>query len=446
MANSLNPQQKMLETPVPRLITSLAIPTVISMLVTNIYNMADTFFVSTLGTSHSASIGIVSTLALIILAIGLMFGHGAGSIISRTLGSGNTDRADTLTSTAFFTTLIIGAIIMVLGLIFITPFMRILGSTETVLPYAKTYAVYILLAAPFTMASYVLNNIMRYEGKARLAMIGLTTGAILNLILDPIFIFGFKMGVHGAGLATATSQVIGCSILLFLFVSGRTQCKISIKKVSFSEIPVIIKNGLPSLARQGMNCISSILLNQSAAFYGDSALAAVSIVNQILAFIVSIMIGIGQGFQPVAGYNYGAGKFARVKQGFYFTFVLGECVLILLSFVFFFAAKDIIHAFRNDPEVIKIGTTMLRLQCISLICQPFGVCANMLFQCIGKTARATLLATTRNGLYLIPILLILPRVFGLFGILSAQPLADLLSLLTAIPLILFFFRSLHDKT
>ena len=437
---------KMIETPMPKLVISLAVPTVVSMLVTNIYNMADTFFVSRLGTSASGAIGIISTLSLILLTIGLTFGHGAGSVISRALGKRDTNTADRLASTSFFTALLVGASVSVFGILFLTPILRFLGSTETVLPYARAYGFYILLAAPFITSSYVLNNIMRYEGKARLAMVGLITGAILNIILDPIFIFGFHMGVYGAGLSTALSQVISFFILLFMYVSGKTQCRISWKKIFPKDIFPILKNGLPTFFRQGMNCVSSMLLNHAAATYGDTALAAISIVNQILGFIMSIMIGIGQGYQPIAGFNFGAGRRDRLKSGFYFTFLLGECVLFGLSVLFFFGANPIISAFRDDPEVIKVGVLMLKLQCVSLITQPFTTCANMMFQSIGETGRASLLATTRNGIYLIPALLILPRFFGLNGVLICQPVADVLSLITALPLVFGFFSRKNEST
>lgn len=430
---------QMIETPIPKLITTMAFPTVISMLVTNIYNMADTFFVSRLGTSASGAVGITATLSLLILTVGLTFGHGAGSIISRALGKRDDALANHLTSTSFFAALIVGVIGSILGLAFLNPLLRLLGSTETVLPYARSYGIFILIAAPFTIAGFVLNNIMRYEGKAHLAMVGLSAGAILNILLDPIFIFGFQLGTAGAGISTALSQIISFSLLLYMYLSGKTQCKISWRMADARLMLSILKNGLPTTARQGMNCISAMLLNRAAAVYGDAALSAISIVNQISHFIVAIMIGIGQGYQPVAGYNFGAGRYDRLRQGFYFTFLLGEVVLSLLSVVFFFAATHIVTAFRDDPQVVAIGITMLRLQCISLICQPYCTCANMMFQSIGETGRATLLATTRNGLYLIPAVLILPRVLGLLGIQLSQPVADVAALLTAIPLTTAFF-------
>ena len=433
--------KRMMETPMPKLITSLAVPTVISMLVTNVYNMVDTFFVSRLGTSASGAVGITATLSLILLTSGLTFGHGAGSIISRALGGRQEKQASIFASTAFFSAFAIGAILSVFGILFSEPLLYLLGSTKTVLPYARDYGIYILLAAPFTVSGFVLNNIMRYEGKANLAMVGLTTGAVLNMALDPLFIFGFGMGVQGAGLSTALSQIISFVILLFMYLTGRTRCKISFKNYRFREVPAILKNGLPTMARQGMNCLSSLLLNRSAAVFGDTALAAVSIVNQICGFIMSVMIGIGQGYQPVAGFSYGAKRFDRLKSGFYFTFFLGEAVLFLLSVFFFFGAAPLVSAFRDDSAVVQIGAVMLKLQCISLVIQPYVTCANMMFQSIGETGRATLLATTRNGLYMIPLLLIMPRIFGLYGILICQPLADVLSLITALPLTIRFFRT-----
>ncbi len=436
---------QMTRTPIPKLILSLAVPSVISMLVTNIYNLADTYFVSHIGTEASGAVGIVSTLSLILLACGLTFGHGAGSIVSRALGTHDKERAGRLASTAFFAALLVGVVIGILGLLLLNPVLRFLGSTETVLPYAKNYSVYILIASPFTVAGYVLNNIMRYEGKAHLSMVGLTSGAVLNIVLDPILIYGLKMGVHGAGLSTAVSQVISFFILLYMYVSGRTQSELSVKLITPYELPMILKNGLPTLARQGMNCTSSALLNQSAGFFGDAALSAVSIVNQIVNFIAAIMIGIGQGYQPVAGYNFGAGNTKRLRGGFYFTFMLGEAFLLIMSFALFFASNNIMGAFRDDPEVIKIGVTMLKFQCISLISQPYSTCANMMFQSIGETGRATLLATTRNGLYMIPAVFILPRLFGITGIQIAQSVADVLALITAIPLVTAFFTRCKKK-
>ncbi|HKM21581.1 MAG TPA: MATE family efflux transporter, partial [Lachnospiraceae bacterium] len=319
---SLNAQyNKMTQTPVSKLIIKLSIPTIISMLITNIYNMADTFFVSKLGTSASGAVGIVFALMAILQAFGFMFGHGSGSIISRRLGQRDTESASRYASTGFFLALAVGCVIGILGIIFLIPFMKLLGSTDTILPFAKQYALYILLAAPFMTGSCVLNNILRYEGKASFAMVGLTLGGVINIIADPFFIFTLKLGVAGAGIATAMSQVISFSILLFMFLSGKTESKLSLRLITkeLREVLEIIKVGFPSMMRQGLASVSTMLLNSQAAVYGDAAVAAMSIVNRICMFIFSVGLGLGQGLQPVAAFNYGAGKYSRVKKGVLFT-------------------------------------------------------------------------------------------------------------------------------
>ena len=308
--------RKMTETPIPKLILSLAAPTILSMLITSIYNLADTFFVGQISTSASGAVGIVSSLMAIIQALGFMLGHGSGSIISRSLGSQNTDAATRFASTSFFTALVFGGIITAAGLLTLPDFMMLLGSTETILPHACAYARYILLAAPIMMSSLVMNNILRYEGKASFAMIGLVTGGLLNIALDPLFIFGLGMGTAGAGLATALSQTISFCILLSMFLRGKTVSQFRITAVTHSpaEFGTILMTGMPSFGRQGLNSIGGMLLNIAARGYGDAAVAGMSIVSRIFMFIISVAIGTGQGFQPVAGFNYGAKKYHRVQQ------------------------------------------------------------------------------------------------------------------------------------
>ena len=305
----------MTETPVGVLIIKLGIPTTISMLITNIYNMADTYFVGTLGTSASGAVGIVFGLMAVIQAVGFMLGHGAGSIISRKLGAKETETAHLIASTSFFTSLIAGLSITFIGLAFSEPFLRLLGSTDTILPYAQDYAFWILLASPITMSSFVLNNILRYEGKAALAMIGLTTGGILNIFGDFLLIKVWNMGIAGAGISTAASQLISFFILLSMFLSKRTQSRISLKyfKSGIKNLPAICSTGFPSLMRQGLSSVSTMLLNNAAGLYGDAAVAGMTIVNRICFFIFAVGLGIGQGFQPVCSFNYGAKKFKRVK-------------------------------------------------------------------------------------------------------------------------------------
>ena len=402
-AQSQAQYEKMTGTPIPRLVLTLAAPTVVSMLVSSIYNMADTFFVSQLGTSASGAVGVVFSLMSIIQAVGFTLGMGSGSIIS-----------------------------------------RLLGATQTILPYARDYGRYILLAAPFMASSFTMNNILRFEGKASLAMIGLTTGGILNMVLDPLLIFGLHLGIAGAAIATGLSQLISWSILLSIFLLRKTQCRLSLRYYTRNvrELLEILKQGLPSLSRQGLASLASMLLNQNAAVYGDAAVAAMSIVSRICMFVLSVMLGIGQGFQPVAGFNYGAGKYSRVKQAFRFTFLLGEISMSVLALLGFAFAPQLVQLFRDDPQVVLIGGFALRCQCVALALQPLNVCSNMLFQSIGKSKPATFLSCTRQGLFFIPAILVLPRVIGLTGVQITQPLADILSFVVSVPLLLRFFRQL----
>lgn len=438
--------KKMTETPVSKLIIMLGIPTTISMLVTNIYNMADTYFVGKLGTSASGAVGIVFGLMAIIQAFGFMFGHGAGSIISRRLGAKDVESASRFASTSFACALAAGGGITVLGLLFLEPLMRLLGSTDTILPYAKTYASFILLAAPFMASSCVLNNILRYEGRAAFAMIGLTTGSILNIFGDWFLMMRLHMGVEGAGISTAVSQIISFLILLFMFLGGKTQSRLSIRWITRKpeEVLLICKTGLPSLMRQGLSSVSTMILNGQAGVYGDAAVAAMSIVNRICFFIFSIGLGIGQGFQPVSAFNYGAKRYDRVRGGFYFTWLAGEVLLGAIAVVGMFFPEQLVAFFRDDPEVITIGSVALSAQLISLFFQPLTVCSNMMFQSVGKNGRATFLSMLRSGLCFIPTILILSQTMGLTGVEIAQTVADILSFFIALPFVISFLKNLKD--
>ncbi len=436
--------EKMTKTPVSKLVIMLGIPTTISMLVTNIYNMADTYFVSALGNSASGAVGIVFGLMAIIQAFGFMLGQGAGSIISRRLGNQDVESARVTASLSFFTALLLGTVIGILGLIFIDPLMLLLGSTDTILPYARDYGRYILIAAPIMMASFVLNNILRYEGKANLAMIGLVTGGLLNMIGDPIFISGFDMGIAGAGLSTALSQCVSFMILLSMFLRGKTQTKIAITAITKNPLGIteVVKTGFPSLLRQGLNSISTMVLNSLAGGYGDAAVAAMSIVNRICFFIFAVGLGIGQGFQPVAGFNYGAKKYSRVKKAFFFTWGAGEVLLGSLAVVAFFVSGSLVGIFRDDVQVIEIGTQALRFQLLALFFQPVTICASMLFQSVGENKLASFFSLLRSGLFFIPTLIILDSVIGLTGIQMSQTVADVLAFMVAVPLVLRYIRRL----
>ena len=440
---------KMIEEPIPRLILRLGIPTTISMLVTSIYNMADTYFVGGLGDSESGAVSVVFGLMAIIQALGFMFGHGAGSIIARRLGAQDSENAGKYASVSFFVSLFTGAVVGSFGLIFIDPLMRLFGSTATILPYARDYGQYILIAAPVMMSSFVLNNILRYEGKAYLAMIGLTTGGVLNIIFDPIFIKGLNMGVGGAGLATALSQCISFSILLSMFLRGKTQSKIAFKQVfsNMNMLPLILKTGFPSFVRQGLNSVATSCLNHYAGFYyEDAAVAAMGIVNRICFFVFAVGLGIGQGFQPVCGFNYGAKRYDRVKKAFWFTWGVGEVFLGTLAIVGILLSGNLIGLFREgDPIVIEIGTLALRCQLLALFVQPITICATMLFQSVGANKQATLFSMLRNGLIFIPLLAALHAAFGLLGVQIAQSIADAITFAITLPVVLTFLKKLDEK-
>lgn len=437
---------KMTQTPIPNLVLRLGLPTTISMLVTNVYNVADTYFVSQLGTSASGAVGIIFGLMSIIQAFGFMLGQGSGSILSRSLGAKDVEKASRIASKAFFTSLAAGFVITVLGLLFLEPLMLLLGSTETILPYAKTYATYILFAAPFMTASFTMNNIIRYEGRASYAMIGLMTGGFLNIFGDWFLMEICHMGISGAGISTAVSQFVSFSILLFMFLSGKTQCRLSLRSCmqmrEEKELLSISQTGFPSMVRQGMSSISTMLLNSRAAVYGDAAVAAMSIVGRICFFAFAVGLGIGQGFQPVSAYNYGAKKYSRVRKAFFFTTIVGEVLLSIMIAIGLLFSKELIGIFRDDADVIAIGTVALRAQLITLFLLPMTSCTNMLFQSLGRNKEATLLASLRNGLALIPTLLILSSTVGLLGIELSQSVADIVTWLITMPFAIRFIRKL----
>ena len=435
--------RKMTQTPVEKLIATLAVPTIISMLISNIYNLADTYFVGTLGVSASGAVGIVFTLMAILQAIGFMLGHGSGSVISRLLAEKDTDTASRYISTSFFLALGAGLVFVVLGIPFVKPFMRLLGSTETILPYAVQYGVFILAAAPAMIGSLVLNNVLRYEGKAFYAMIGLTTGGVLNMALDPLFIYVFHMGVAGAGLATALSQVVSFLVLLFMF-RHHAQTKISIRLFAprLRLIGDIVTTGFPSLFRQGLSSISSGILNNAAGAFSDACVSAMAITGRCQFFMLSIALGIGQGFQPVAGFNYQAHKYVRLRRAFRFTLVSALCVLVLFCGCGFAFAPAIVRLFQSDPEVLRIGGKALRFASLSLLFTPFNITPNMLFQSAGQKGRALFLACLRSGVCFIPLLLILPNTLGLLGVQLSQPCSDVLSSIISVPFFIHFFRHL----
>lgn len=444
-SSTMTQYEKMTNTPIPKLILSLSVPSIISMLITNIYNLVDTAFVGQLGTSASGAVGIVFGFMAIIQAFGYMFGQGAGSILSRALGNKENEKASVYASAGFFSSFIFGVIITVVGFLFLDDVVMLLGSTKTIAPFAKTYITYILIAAPFMSSSLSMDNLLRYEGKSMLGMIGLMAGAVMNMIGDPILMFGFDMGIGGAGLSTALSQIVSWGILIIMFIRGKTEAKISFsyfKKFSPSVLWNIVTTGLSSLIRQLLNSVTTVMLNTCCAGYGDAAVAAMSIVSRIVFFSFSVVLGIGQGFQPVAAFNYGAQKYSRLRKSFRFTALISEGVIIIGCGLMLIFAPQLIALFRNDADVIEIGTRALRMQAAATVVLPMIIATEMLMQSTGKRLGSTILASLRNGLIFIPVLLILENTRGLTGIQEAQPLSMLLTLPFAVACAIIFFKKL----
>ncbi|MDO4467991.1 MAG: MATE family efflux transporter [Bacillota bacterium] len=438
---------KMTTKPIPSLIGGLAVPTILSMLVTNIYNMVDTAFVGLLGTSASGAVGVVFGYMAILQAVGFMCGQGAGSVMSRKLGAQNLDGATRYSSTGFFFSFGFGLVISIGSFLFLDPLISLLGSTKTIAPYAKTYISYIILAAPFLTASLTMNNLLRYEGRAKLGTIGLMTGSILNIFGDALFMFGMNMGIAGAGLSTCLSQIVSFSILIFMFLSGKTQTKLHWKFVAkeLHTYNIIFTCGFPSLLRQSLASISTMLLNGCSAVYGDEAVAAMSIVSRISFFVLSIALGMGQGFQPVSSFNYGAGKYSRVRKGFWFTLFVAEILLISIAIPVYIYAGSCVQIFRDDPTVISYAIRALRLQCITLPALPLTMMVEMGFQSTGQRLLASIASSLRSGIIFIPTLVFMAKWRGLAGIQEAQPLAYVLSIPFCIYFIYIFLKNMPQE-
>lgn len=438
----------MTEEPIPRLVCSLAVPTIISMLITSFYNMVDTFFVGRINTSATAAVGVVFSLMAIIQAIGFFFGHGSGNYISRQLGAQNTEEASKMASIGFFSALIAGAVLAGCGLIFIKPLALLLGSTETILPYAVDYLKYILIGAPYMTASLVLNNQLRFQGNAMYGMIGIVVGAVINIVLDPVLIFVCHMGISGAALATIISQFISFVILLWVSQSG-PGIHISWKNVRFDAyfLKEIVRGGFPSLCRQGLGSVATIALNMAAGVYGDAAIAGMSIVSRITMFAYSALIGFGQGFQPVCGFNYGAKLYDRVREAFYFCLKTSAGFLILLSIAGYIGAPQLVELFRKgDPEVTAVGIAALRFSCISFSLSGGVVMSNMFLQSIGMAVRASIVAAARQGLFFLPLIFILPSILGLKGVEMCQMVSDILTFLLAMPLSISVLKKMGTES
>lgn len=432
------------QAPVHRVIGAMAIPTIISMLLTSMYNLVDTFFVGKINTQSTAAVGIVFSVMFFIQAFSFFFGNGSGNYISRQLGAQNTKDAEVMASTGLFYTLVFSLIVMLLGWIFLEPISILLGSTPTILPYTRQYLGISLLGTPFIMGTFCINNQMRFQGFTKYSVYGAISGSIINCLLDPVFIFGFSMGVSGAAVASVIGQICGFVIMLIMSqkegVIHYTHRRISFEGRFVKEI---IAGGTPSISRQGLASVSTIALNSVAGNYGDAAIAAMSIVTRISMFIFSVIVGLGQGFQPMCGFCYGAKLYDRVKEGFWFSTKIGTFFLLFWSVVLIIFSGEVVSLFRDDPEVIAIGIPALRYQMIIFPACSFMMMANMMMQTCRKTIRANILAASRQGLFFIPLIFVLPYFYGLFGVEICQSVSDIISLIVTIPIVWSAFKEMR---
>lgn len=428
---------------VPGLIARLAVPTIVSMLVTSLYNMADTYYMGKVSTAATAAVGIAFPVMASVQAFGFFFGHGSGNFISRRLGAGDVEAAQRMAATGFYAALLAGCLIAALGYALLTPLCHALGATPTILPQAETYVGIVLLGAPFMTASLTLNNQMRFQGNAAYAMVGIVSGALLNIALAPLLIFVAGWGIAGAAIATVFCQFLSFALLLTMSRRGGTLSvaprHLSWRRRDFGEI---VRGGSPSLSRQVLACLATLLLNHAAAQYGDAAIAGMSIVTRVCFFIFSFLLGFGQGFQPVCGFNYGAGLHRRVLTGFWFSVRVGVAFLTLCAVPGYIFAPAVIHLFRPDPDVVAVGSEALRWQLLVLPLNAFVTISNMMLQTIRKSGRAVLLASARQGVFFIPLILVLPALFGLRGVEVCQSVSDLLAFLLAVPLTAGVLREL----
>lgn len=429
--------------PIPKVVGTMAVPTIIGMMVTSLYNLADTYFVSQINTQSTAAVGIVFTVMTLFQAIGFFFGHGAGNYMAISLGANDTREAERMAVTGFVYALGIAVVLAVAGYVSMRPLCLVLGCTPTILPYAESYMQPILFGAPFLVGTLVLNVQMRQQGSAAYALVGMMSGAILNLALDPLLIFGFGLGIRGAGIATMVSQMVSVSVLYLMTTRG-DNVHLRLQNFSFDPkyVAGIFTGGTPSLTRQILNSAATLLLNVAAAAFGDAAIAAMTIVTRITFLVNAAVIGLGQGYQPMCGFCFGARKYQRLIRGYWFCVAVGTLFLSAIAVVGAIFHEEIIALFRDDAEVIRIGSEALRWQVLTFPISAAIMLSNMVMQAIRKPVRATLLAAAQRGLFFIPLLLVLSKQCGLKGIEISQPLADLCAFAVALPVVLYTFRRL----
>ncbi len=439
--------QKMTQTDIKHLIWEFGAPTMLGLFVIALYSLADALFVSHLGTVAGAAVGVSFAIPALLQAVGYTLGMGSGSLISRCLGEKSTEKAGKYARISLFSAVLIGCVILAVGLLFNEKIMRLLGAGESVFPYALSYSRFLFWSAPFMCASFVASQLLRAEGKAVWSAVGLTVGSACNILLDAVFIDGLKMGIEGASLATWISQTVSLAVLLSAYLFRKSQISIfqAMSIQDFFILGKIILNGLPSLLRQGLIALSTVLISHATAAWSDAAVAAVSIVNRLFLLAFSICLGIGQGMMPVVGFNYGYKKYERVRQAYRFSLLLSSLLMLVISLPLFGFAPQIIAWFRDDPEVIAIGARALRLQSAVLVLHGLVTCTIMLLQAIGHPFWGTLLASARQGLFFLPLIFWILQGFGVSAIIWVQPISDVFTFLFAIPFVCFSFRYLKRK-
>ena len=425
--------REMVESPVEPLILRMAIPSVISLLITSVYNLADTYFVGRLGTSATGAVGIVYPLMTLNLALGLMFGKGTGTLMGRQLGSREIRKAEQTAAQGLVSVLCLLSVLMALGLIFIHPLVELLGATDSMRGFTVIYARYILISMPFKAAATSLSCILRFQGFAKRSMYGLASGAVLNILLDPLLMFGLGMGFAGAGAATMIGEIVTFFVLLWQCTRGDCiPIRLNRFRFSWKTLKEIFGGGFSSLLKNGLSSVASVLLNRAARPYGDAVIAAFIIVNRLVHMCQQIYFGLGEGYQTVCSYNYGAKQYHRVRQGFWYCIKVGGALLVMIAVAFLFP-EELIGLFRkDDPEVIYYGSRILRASMATLSLLPVCATGFVMLQGIGKNKDAAIVGSGRQGLFLLPLILILPRLFGVNGLIAVQPCSDVLSTLLGV--------------
>ena len=438
--------QEMVESPLEPLIIRMSIPSIVSLLITSIYNLADTYFVGKLGTSATGAVGIVYPLMTLILALGLMFGKGTGTLMGRQLGRRDVESARRTAAQGVVYVTVLVSVLMAVGLLCIHPLVSLLGATESMREYAVVYARFILLTMPFKAAGTALSCILRFQGFSKRSMYGLGSGAVLNIFLDPLLMFGFGMGFAGAGAATMIGEMVSCMVLLWQ--CNRRDCiPISLRYFSlyWKGLWEIFSGGFSSLLKNGLSSLASVLLNRAAKPYGDAAIAAFIVVNRLVHMCQQIYFGIGEGYQTVCSYNYGARRYRRVKAGFWFCIKLGAALLAVILVAFLFPEQIISLFRRDDPAVIQYGSVILRAQMATLSLLPVCSTGFVMLQGIGKNRDAAIVGSGRQGLFLVPLILLLPRFFGLAGLIAVQPCSDVLSTILGIVILRPNLKQLDEE-